>query len=73
MTGWGNQWIKDHAAAFKAGKSCVLEEYGVPEDGNANMDTWYSSSGLADMFWRFVRPKAVPRVWVIKTNPIYYN
>lgn len=60
---WGNQWISDHANACKAaGKSCVLEEYGVPEDGNTrttNINAWHNtikSSGLtADMFWQFVR------------------
>ncbi|KAI5776472.1 glycoside hydrolase superfamily [Geopyxis carbonaria] len=58
---WGTQWIKDHADACKAaGKSCVLEEYGVPEDGTTRttwMNTWHDmikSSGMAgDMFWQF--------------------
>lgn len=40
---WGNQWITDHAAACKtAGKACVIEEYGVPEDG-AVRDQWINS------------------------------
>lgn len=65
---WGNQWIRDHATACKAaGKSCVLEEYGVPEDGatrTTNINAWHAtikSSGLtADMYWQFVRPELTP-------------
>ncbi|KAL7274196.1 hypothetical protein RUND412_002911 [Rhizina undulata] len=58
---WGNTWITDHATACaSAGKSCVLEEYGVPEKGTTRttvMAEWHDtmkSSGLtADMFWQF--------------------
>lgn len=60
---WGNQWIADHAAACAAaGKSCVFEEYGVPEDG-ATRDTvmgqWHdtilanATDIPADLYWQF--------------------
>lgn len=58
---WGNQWIRDHAAAGQAaGKSVVLEEYGVPEKGY-NRDQWMNSwhntirsSNIAgDQYWQF--------------------
>jgi mannan endo-1,4-beta-mannosidase len=40
---WGNTWIRDHADACRAaGKSCVLEEYGVPVDGSVR-DQWINS------------------------------
>lgn len=59
---WGNQWIIDHAAAGKAaGKSVVLEEYGVPEKGTVR-DTWINSwhntikaqAVAGDQYWQFV-------------------
>ncbi|KAI5790596.1 glycoside hydrolase superfamily [Peziza echinospora] len=58
---WGSKWIKDHGAAGKAaGKSVVLEEYGVPEDG-ATRETWIKtwhndikSAGVdGDQYWQF--------------------
>ena len=59
---WGSKWIQDHGAAGKAaGKSVVLEEYGVPEDG-ATRETWIKtwhndlkSAGVdGDQYWQFV-------------------
>ncbi|PGH20733.1 hypothetical protein AJ80_03493 [Polytolypa hystricis UAMH7299] len=59
---WGNQWIADHQAACKAaGKDCILEEYGVGEDGatrTTHMTNWHNTlkgdGGVpGDMFWQF--------------------
>ncbi|KAK2746415.1 hypothetical protein FQN55_005633 [Onygenales sp. PD_40] len=59
---WGSQWIADHSeACVAAGKVCILEEYGVPEDGeprNTWMNAWHetlnNSPGIpADMYWQF--------------------
>lgn len=59
---WGNRWIADHSAACEAaGKQCILEEYGVDQDGefrNTWMTEWHNtlleSPGIpADMFWQF--------------------
>ncbi|PGH12871.1 hypothetical protein AJ79_03971 [Helicocarpus griseus UAMH5409] len=59
---FGNQWIADHSeACAAAGKVCILEEYGVPEDGeprNTWMNQWHetlrNSPGIpADMYWQF--------------------
>ncbi|KAA8914489.1 putative mannan endo-1,4-beta-mannosidase A [Sphaerosporella brunnea] len=57
---WGNQWISDHAEACrKAGKSCVIEEYGVPVKG-ATRDHVVPVALVrraidvgVDMFWQF--------------------
>ncbi|PGH17847.1 hypothetical protein AJ80_04670 [Polytolypa hystricis UAMH7299] len=59
---WGNQWISEHAAACRAaGKDCILEEYGVDQDGDTRtqeMTKWHntlaSQDGMpGDMFWQF--------------------
>ena len=59
---WGNQWIADHSTACEAaGKQCILEEYGVDQDGEFRtkwMTEWHNtlleSPGVpADMFWQF--------------------
>lgn len=60
---WGNKWIADHAAACAAaGKSCVFEEYGVPEDGATRdrvMGEWHdtilanATDIPADLYWQF--------------------
>ncbi|KAK2766122.1 hypothetical protein FQN54_007637 [Arachnomyces sp. PD_36] len=60
---WGNQWIADHAdACAAAGKSCVFEEYGVPEDGATRdrvMAEWHdtilanATDIPADLYWQF--------------------
>jgi len=56
-TGFGTQWINDHATAQKnAGKPVVLEEYGVTTNQPTVYATWGSnivSSGLTgDLFWQ---------------------
>ncbi|PGH14293.1 hypothetical protein AJ79_03115 [Helicocarpus griseus UAMH5409] len=59
---WGNQWITEHQAACKAaGKDCILEEYGVAQDGDTrttHMTEWHNTleknTGVpGDMFWQF--------------------
>ncbi|KAK3987201.1 mannan endo-1,4-beta-mannosidase A [Cladorrhinum sp. PSN332] len=58
---FGPGWIRDHAAACKkAGKPCVLEEYGVTSDHCNVQKSWQQVSrelalnGMAsDMFWQW--------------------
>lgn len=59
---WPEQWITDHSEACEAaGKSCILEEYGVDQDADfrtTHMTTWHdalsNSSGVpADLFWQY--------------------
>ncbi|KAK3358268.1 glycoside hydrolase superfamily [Lasiosphaeria ovina] len=56
---FGPGWVKDHAAACKkAGKPCVLEEYGVTSDQCNVEKTWQQASRAADgmagdMFWQW--------------------
>ena len=59
---WPEQWIKDHSDACEAaGKQCILEEYGVDQDGDfrtTNMNAWHeallNSPGVpGDLFWQF--------------------
>lgn len=54
-TRWGNQWIIDHvAAAQKAGKPTVLEEYGVPvkrDDRTGKVSGGYERRRIAYTNW----------------------
>jgi hypothetical protein len=55
-SGWGVQWIKDHAASqTTANKPVILEEFGVTSNQAATYTAWYNaiiSSGLAgDLIW----------------------
>ncbi|RYP41110.1 hypothetical protein DL767_001271 [Monosporascus sp. MG133] len=55
---WGNGWVRSHAAACKAaGKPCVFEEYGAPQNHCALQRPWQvtsvNSEGMAaDLFWQ---------------------
>ncbi|RYO82465.1 hypothetical protein DL766_007399 [Monosporascus sp. MC13-8B] len=55
---WGNGWVQSHAAACKvAGKPCVFEEYGAPQNHCALQRPWQvtsvKSEGMAaDLFWQ---------------------
>ncbi|RYP78315.1 hypothetical protein DL769_003193 [Monosporascus sp. CRB-8-3] len=55
---WGNGWVKSHAAACEAaGKPCVFEEYGAPQNHCALQRPWQltsvNSEGMAaDLFWQ---------------------
>ncbi|KAL1942102.1 hypothetical protein VTO73DRAFT_6632 [Trametes versicolor] len=56
-TGWGSQWIADHATSQKAAnKPVILEEFGVTDGQAATYTTWYNSvisSGLTgDLIWQ---------------------
>ncbi|CAL1707125.1 unnamed protein product [Somion occarium] len=56
-TGWGVQWIKDHAASqTKQNKPVILEEFGVTDNQASTYTSWYStivSSGLTgDLIWQ---------------------
>lgn len=55
-TGWGSQWIADHATSQKAAnKPVILEEFGVTDSQAATYTAWYNSvisSGLTgDLIW----------------------
>ncbi|KAK3935804.1 glycoside hydrolase superfamily [Diplogelasinospora grovesii] len=58
---FGTAWVKDHAAACKkAGKPCLLEEYGVATDHCTVEKPWQQASldlatqGMGgDMFWQW--------------------
>ncbi|EJF65264.1 CEL4a mannanase [Dichomitus squalens LYAD-421 SS1] len=56
-TGWGSQWITDHATSGKAvNKPVILEEFGVTDDQASTYTTWYNTiitSGLTgDLIWQ---------------------
>lgn len=55
-TGWGSQWITDHAKSGKtANKPVILEEFGVTDNQASTYTAWYNtiiSSGLTgDLIW----------------------
>jgi len=55
---WGNDWISNHAAACaKAGKPCLVEEYGTTSNKATDEGQWQatslSSTGMGgDCFWQ---------------------
>ncbi|KAI0821629.1 mannanase [Trametes gibbosa] len=56
-TGWGSQWIIDHATSQKlANKPVILEEFGVTDSQPSTYTAWYNTvitSGLAgDLIWQ---------------------
>ncbi|KAI0675126.1 mannanase [Trametes maxima] len=56
-TGWGSQWITDHATSQKtANKPVILEEFGVTDGQATTYTAWYNTiitSGLAgDLIWQ---------------------
>lgn len=55
-TGWGEQWITDHATSQKtANKPVIMEEFGVTNSPDTTYTAWYStviSTDLAgDLLW----------------------
>ncbi|KAI0769787.1 mannanase [Trametes elegans] len=55
-TGWGSQWITDHATSQKAAnKPVIVEEFGVTDDQASTYTAWYNTvitSGLTgDLIW----------------------
>ncbi|KAI0355647.1 mannanase [Trametes cingulata] len=55
-TGWGSQWITDHATSQKAAnKPVILEEFGVTDSQASTYTAWYNTiitSGLTgDLIW----------------------
>jgi mannan endo-1,4-beta-mannosidase len=56
-TGWGTQWIKDHATSMtKANKPVIIEEFGVTSNQLTTYTAWLNavvSSGLTgDLIWQ---------------------
>ncbi|KAK7435529.1 hypothetical protein VKT23_019651 [Stygiomarasmius scandens] len=56
-TGFGNQWITDHATSMKShNKPVIMEEFGTTGDKETTYTSWYStieSSGLTgDLIWQ---------------------
>ncbi|KAI0310665.1 glycoside hydrolase superfamily [Amylostereum chailletii] len=57
VTGWGSQWVIDHAASqANANKPVIMEEFGVTSDQESTYSEWYDavlSSGLTgDLIWQ---------------------
>ncbi len=75
-TGWGSQWITDHAKSGKtANKPVILEEFGVTDNQASTYTAWYNtiiSSGLTgDLIW-CVQSSRI-HIWKsrVLTLPIY--
>ncbi|THU93622.1 mannanase [Dendrothele bispora CBS 962.96] len=80
-TGFGNQWITDHAASMKAQKKpVIMEEFGTTGDKQTTYTSWYStilSSGLTgDLIWQAGSvltngPTANDGYAIYPTDPVY--